>query len=79
VVILYSVQRQSLCYCWLNKVLRTMLMSEVTTKPQNFVETPETKFWQECRQRAAKLGVPAWLLAEEGFRHDLVDRRTTLS
>jgi hypothetical protein len=33
-------------------------------------ESPDTEFWQLCRQRSSELGVPAWMLAEEGFRHE---------
>jgi len=33
-------------------------------------ESPDTEFWQLCRQRSSELGIPAWMLAEEGFRHE---------
>lgn len=46
------------------------------TKVSKFVENPETQFWQACRQRAEELGIPAWLLAEEGFVHKPLDTRS---
>lgn len=52
-------------------------MDSVSQKTSKFVENPETKFWQECRKRAQKLGIPAWQLAEEGFFHEYVDTRST--
>lgn len=54
-------------------------MTSVATNTKNFVETPETTFWQECRKRAEELGIPAWMLAEEGFQHTHVDRRSPSS
>jgi hypothetical protein len=33
-------------------------------------ESPDTDFWQECRRLAAILNIPAWQLAEEGFKHE---------
>jgi hypothetical protein len=51
-------------------------MAPITTKPQVVVEDPEVKFWQECRKRAAELGIPAWKLAEEGYEHPALDKRS---
>lgn len=48
-------------------------MASVSYKNSKFLETPETKFWQECRKRAQELGIPAWQLAEEGFVHTPLD------
>jgi hypothetical protein len=49
-------------------------MAPVPTKPKGTVEDPEVKFWQECRKRAAELGIPAWKLAEEGYTHPALDK-----
>jgi hypothetical protein len=54
-------------------------MTSVATNTENFVESPETSFWQQCRKRAEELGIPAWRLAEEGFQHAEVDRRSPSS
>jgi len=51
-------------------------MASVPPKTSEFVDTPEVQFWQECRKRAEALGIPAWMLAEEGFTHRPVDRRS---
>ncbi len=51
-------------------------MASVPTKDRKFLENPETHFWQQCRQRAEELGIPAWRLAEEGFVHEPVDSRS---
>lgn len=51
-------------------------MPSMPVKSLEFVETPETQFWQQCRERAERLGIPAWLLAEEGFVHEPVDTRS---
>lgn len=51
-------------------------MASVPTKPSTFLENPEMQFWQECRQRAQELGIPAWQLAEDGFIHERVDTRS---
>lgn len=51
-------------------------MASVPTKPSTFLENPEVQFWQECRQRAEELGIPAWQLAEDGFIHERVDTRS---
>lgn len=51
-------------------------MASVSPKTSEFLETPETEFWQECRKRAQELGIPAWQLAEEGFFHAQVDTRS---
>lgn len=51
-------------------------MASVPPKTSEFVDTPEVQFWQECRRRAEDLGIPAWMLAEEGFTHRPVDRRS---
>jgi hypothetical protein len=51
-------------------------MPSMPVKSPEFIENPETQFWQECRQRAEELGIPAWLLAEEGFVHERVDTRS---
>lgn len=40
-------------------------------------ETPDVKFWAECRRRALELNIPAWRLAEEGFRHPALDKHTS--
>jgi len=51
-------------------------MASVPSKTSEFLDTPEVQFWQECRRRSQDLGVPAWLLAEEGFIHQAIDRRS---
>jgi len=51
-------------------------MAPVPTKPKVTFEDPEVTFWQECRKRAAELGIPAWKLAEEGYAHPALDRRS---
>ena len=51
-------------------------MASVPPKTSEFLDTPEVQFWQECRRRSQDLGVPAWLLAEEGFTHEAIDRRS---
>lgn len=40
-------------------------------------ETPDAEFWAECRRRALELNVPAWQLAEEGFRHPALDKHSS--
>lgn len=39
-------------------------------------ESPDAKFWAECRKRALELNIPAWQLAEEGFNHPALDKHT---
>ena len=30
---------------------------------------PDNSYWLECKRRAEILNIPAWMIAEEGFRH----------
>jgi hypothetical protein len=36
----------------------------------HILEEPDATFWQSCRQKGAELNIPAWMLAEDGFRHE---------
>lgn len=49
-------------------------MTPVAEATQNFVDKPDADYWQECRRRAEKLNMPAWLLAENEFQHRALDR-----
>ncbi len=45
-------------------------MEYKTSARNKLLESPDTEFWRLCRQRGSELNVPAWMLAEEGFRHE---------
>jgi hypothetical protein len=30
---------------------------------------PDLFFWEECKRQAEILNIPAWMIAEEGFKH----------
>jgi|TARA_R110000822_G_scaffold97843_3_gene221778 hypothetical protein len=30
---------------------------------------PDLSFWEECKRQAEILNIPAWMIAEEGFKH----------
>lgn len=49
-------------------------MTPVAETVQNFLDKPDADYWQECRRRAERLNMPAWLLAENEFRHRDLDR-----
>ena len=46
----------------------------VTVQPVT-KEKLETEHWQECRKKAALLNIPAWQLAENGYKHRELDKR----
>lgn len=45
-------------------------MEYKTSARNKLLESPDTEFWRLCRQKGSELNVPAWMLAEEGFRHE---------
>jgi len=45
-------------------------MDSTLSARNKILESPDTAFWQLCRQKSSEIGVPAWMLAEEGFRHE---------
>jgi hypothetical protein len=45
-------------------------MDSTRSARNTILESPDTEFWRLCRQRGCDLNIPAWMLAEEGFRHE---------
>tara|TARA_R100001594_G_C4045557_1_gene264059 strand:- start:449 stop:604 length:156 start_codon:yes stop_codon:yes gene_type:complete len=40
-------------------------------------EVPDVEFWQQCRQRAQRLNVPAWEVAENEWVQRELDKKDT--
>lgn len=51
-------------------------MTTASRTQQATSQDADAQFWAECRKRALQLNVPAWLIAEQWYTHDMVDRRT---
>ena len=50
-------------------------MTTTTSARQAPVKDPEAVFWAECRKRALELNVPAWMIAEQRYNNELLDKR----
>jgi len=50
-------------------------MTTTTSARRASVKDPEAVFWAECRKRALELNVPAWMIAEQRYNHELLDKR----
>ena len=51
--------------------VRSMTPASQARKPE--LATPSELFWAECRRQAEILNIPAWKLAEEFYRHGMLD------
>lgn len=36
-------------------------------------KAPKPEFWDRCKEEASQSNIPAWMIAENNFRHEEVD------